>query len=45
MAASWSDHHRRQAEDCNEVPVISCDYGFFTDSRDDEEKRLTEQMQ
>ena len=29
MAASRSDHHRRQAEDYNEVPVISCDYGFF----------------
>ena len=28
MAASRSDHHRRQAEDYNEVPVISCDYGF-----------------
>ena len=42
MAASRSDHHRRQAEDYNEVPVISCDYGFFTDSRDDEERQLTE---
>ena len=44
MAASRSDHHRRQAEDYNEVPVISCDYGFFfTDSRDDDEERqLTE---
>ena len=29
MAASRSDHHRRQAEDYNEVPVISCDYGFL----------------
>ena len=29
MSASRSDHHRRQAEDYNEVPVISCDYGFF----------------
>ena len=29
MAASRSDHNRRQAEDYNEVPVISCDYGFF----------------
>ena len=29
MAASRSDHHRRQAEDYNEVPVISCAYGFF----------------
>ena len=26
----------------NEVPVISYDYGFFTDSRDDEERQLTE---
>ena len=42
MAASRSDHHRRQAEDYNEVPVISCDYGFFTDSRDDEERQITE---
>ena len=31
MAASRSDHHRRQTEDYNEVPVISCDYGFFFD--------------
>ena len=29
MAASRSDHHRRQAEDYNEVPVISCDYVSF----------------
>ena len=29
MTASRSDHHRRQAEDYNEVPVISCDCGFF----------------
>ena len=42
MAASRSDHHRRQAEDYNEVPVISCAYGVFTDSRDDEERQLTE---
>ena len=43
MAGSRSDHHRRQAEDYNEVPVISCDYVFFfTDSRDDEERHLTE---
>ena len=43
MAASRSDHHRRQAEDYNEVPVISFDCGFFfTDSRDDEERQLTE---
>ena len=28
MAASRSDNHRRQAEDYNEVPVISCDYVF-----------------
>ena len=43
MVASRSDHHRRQAEDYNEVPVISCDYGFFfTDSRDDWERELTE---
>ena len=42
MAASRSDQHRRQTEDYNEVPVISCDYGFFTDSRDDEERQLTE---
>ena len=38
IAASRSDHHRRQAKDSNEVPVISCDYGFFTDGRDDEER-------
>ena len=42
IAASRSDHHRRQAEDYNAVPVISCDYGFFTGSRDDEERQLTE---
>ena len=42
MAASRSDHHRRQAEDYTEVPVISCDYGFFTDSRDHDERQLTE---
>ena len=42
MASSRSEHHRRQADDYNEVPVISCDYGIFTDSRDDEERRLTE---
>ena len=42
MAASRSDHHRRQAEDDNEVPVISCDYGFFTDSRNDEERQRTD---
>ena len=36
MVAARSDHHRRQAEDYNEVPVISCDYGFFTDSKDDD---------
>ena len=45
MAASRSDHHRRQTEDYNEVPVISCDYGFFfflSDDRDDEERQLTE---
>ena len=42
MAASRSDHHRRQAEDYDEVPVISCDYVFFTDSRDHEERQLTE---
>ena len=29
MAASRSDHLRRQAEDYSEVPVISCDYSFF----------------
>ena len=40
MAASRSDHHRRQAEDYNEVPVISCDHGFLTDSRDDDERQL-----
>ena len=28
MAAARSDHHSRQAEDYNEVLVISCDYGF-----------------
>ena len=42
MAASRSDHHRRQTEDYNEVPVISCDYGCFIESRDDEERQLTE---
>ena len=44
MAASRSDHHRRQTEDYNEVPVISCDnfFFFFTDSRNDEERQLTE---
>ena len=42
MAASRSDRKRRQAEDYNDVPVISCDYGFFTDGRDDEERQLTE---
>ena len=42
MAASRSDHHRRQAEDYDEVPVISCDYSFFTDSRDDQGRHLTE---
>ena len=35
-------HHGRQAEDHNEVPVISCDYDFFKDSRDDEETQLRE---
>ena len=35
MAAARSDHHRRHAEDYNEVQVISCDNGFFTDSEDD----------
>ena len=43
MAASRSDHHRRQAEDYNEVPVVSCDYVFFfTDSRDDDDRQLTD---
>ena len=28
MAASRSDHHRSQAEDYDEVPVISCYYVF-----------------
>ena len=32
MAASRSDHHRRQSEDYNEVPVILCDCGSFTDT-------------
>ena len=42
MAASRSDHHRKQIEDYNEVPVTSCDYRFFfSDSRDDEERQLT----
>ena len=36
MAAVRSDHHRRQAEDHNEVPVISNDYGFFAEGEDDE---------
>ena len=35
------DHHRRQAEDYNEAPVISCAHGFFTDSKDDD-RQLTE---
>ena len=43
MAVSRSDHQTRQAEDYNEVPVISCDYVFFLkDSIDDEERQLTE---
>ena len=42
MVASRSDHHRSQTEDYNEVPVISCDYCFFSDSRDDEQRQLTE---
>ena len=29
MAASRSDHHRRQAEDYHEVPVISCECRFL----------------
>ena len=41
MAAARSDHHSRQADDYNEVPVISCDYGFVTDSKDDD-RQLTE---
>ena len=41
MAAARSDHHRSQAEEYNEVPVISCDYGFSTDSKDDA-RQLTE---
>ena len=41
MAAARSDHRRRQAEDYNGVPVISCDYGFFTDSKDDD-RQLSE---
>ena len=41
MAAARSDHQRRQAEDYNEVPVITCDYGFFTDLKDDN-RQLTE---
>ena len=42
MAVSRSDHHRRQTEVYNEVPVISSDHGFSADSRDDEERQLTE---
>ena len=43
MAASRSDHHRRQAEDHNEVPEIShVTTVFFTESREDEERQLTE---
>ena len=38
MAETRSEHHRRKAEDDNE---ISCDYGFFTDSKDDD-RQLTE---
>ena len=41
MAAARSDHHSRQADDYNEVPVISCDYGSVTDSKDDD-RQLTE---
>ena len=41
MSAARSDHHRRQAEDYNEVPAIPCDYGFFTDSKDDD-RQVTE---
>ena len=35
MAAAMSGHHRRQAEDYNEVPAISSHYGCFADSKDD----------
>ena len=41
MAASRSDHHRIQAEAYNKVLLISCDYGFFSDSSDHEERQLT----
>ena len=39
MAAARSDHHRRQAEDYNEVPVISCGFVFFFT---DDDRQLTE---
>ena len=38
-AALRSDHHRRQAEDCNAVPVISCDYVFFQTMRKDNSRK------
>ena len=41
MAAARCDNHVRQAEDYNEVPGISCDHGFFTDSKDDD-RQLTD---
>ena len=41
MATARSDQHRRQPEDYNEVQIISFDYGFFTDSRDDD-RQVTE---
>ena len=41
MIAGRNDHHRTQAKDYNEVPAISCDYGFSTDSKDDD-RQLTE---
>ena len=41
LATARSDHHRRQLEDYNEVPIISFEYGFFTDRRD-HDRQVTE---
>ena len=38
MTTTRSYHHRRQAEDYNNVSIISCDYEFFSDSKDDEQQ-------
>ena len=42
MVATRSDYHRRQAEDCNEVPVDSCDYGFLQTAEMTTREKLTE---